>query len=610
MPFTDSLLALITSTFRTKGTPAHTQYGPTRAAETRTVLQKLAAPGVELTYAELQDALGTLRIGVVYRIKSRGAGLPDVLAEALTSASLASQEAYTVPAGADLPLTPCSYDVGTNTTTERAVPEPTEPVLVVANAVRGGHHQVAGTGQDYAEDTENDLFVINMLATFSDALGPGIPATFRLVAGGSGHSAGWASADANETVRVPADWLIIPDARTQNSYLNKLSDATEVVTGNAYSEVVEGAEYLFRALQYQAGPYENFVTPTLVDSVYWKRISPGGTASSTGPANTDGLAEGATNKYFTAARAVAAQLAGYAKAGVARALAAGDSVLVAFGIVEKRLDDVSTALASKADLVAGKIPAAQLPDSLLGQVKYKGTYLFGANQITSPDAALNGQGLPVAASGNAGWYFLVQDSGVLNSKVYNTGDWLISNGAAGWDKVDNTDAVQSVHGRTGAVVAAVGDYTTDHITEGTAKFWTNARTLASTLTGFVVGSNLAVAATDTILVAIGKLQRQINELLALLNKTTRQGDFKAGQISFDWQANAGEGSLVYQTAQWSNVSTFQLTNITDSVGMFNGAPGTFAGSGAGGRTTVAGKTYRLTIVPTDSAQPSSIAITT
>ena len=40
---------------------------------------------------------------------------------------------------------------------------------------------------------------------------------------------------------------------------------------------------------------------------------------------------------------------------------------------------------------------------------------------------------------------------------------------------DNTDAVTSVFGRTGAVIAANGDYTTSQVTEGTNLYFTNAR---------------------------------------------------------------------------------------------------------------------------------------
>lgn len=64
--------------------------------------------------------------------------------------------------------------------------------------------------------------------------------------------------------------------------------------------------------------------------------------------------------------------------------------------------------------------------------------------------------------------------------------------------------VISVFGRTGVVTAQLGDYTTTEISEGTNLYFTNARTIAAVLTGYVSGAG-TVAATDTILQAIQKL---------------------------------------------------------------------------------------------------------
>lgn len=62
------------------------------------------------------------------------------------------------------------------------------------------------------------------------------------------------------------------------------------------------------------------------------------------------------------------------------------------------------------------------------------------------------------------------------------------------------------------LVASPG--TTDNVVEGTVnKYWTAARTLGQVLTGLVTSSAVAVLATDTILVAIGKLQAQFSAVL-------------------------------------------------------------------------------------------------
>jgi hypothetical protein len=107
-----------------------------------------------------------------------------------------------------------------------------------------------------------------------------------------------------------------------------------------------------------------------------------------------------------------------------------------------------------------KISEAFLPDSIVGQVEYMGVY----------DMA-NGTEPAVAEPANKGHYYII---GVAGSRAgfvkhdsddneFNVGDWIISDGIK-WSKVDNSDAVATVHGRNGNIVAVKGDYTADLIT--------------------------------------------------------------------------------------------------------------------------------------------------
>ena len=96
--------------------------------------------------------------------------------------------------------------------------------------------------------------------------------------------------------------------------------------------------------------------------------------------------------------------------------------------------------------VSGKVPLTQLPDSILGQVTYVGTWNASTNSPTLPD--------PTTVKGD---YYIVTVAGSFGGKDYNVGDWIISDGTQ-WDKVDNTDSVSSVFGRTGNVVANASDY--------------------------------------------------------------------------------------------------------------------------------------------------------
>jgi hypothetical protein len=101
----------------------------------------------------------------------------------------------------------------------------------------------------------------------------------------------------------------------------------------------------------------------------------------------------------------------------------------------------------------GKIPTAQIPDAVLGQVKFQGTWNAATNTPTL-------SGTPAATT--KGDYYIVSTGGTQFSKTFEVGDWIISNGAT-QDKIDNTDAVTTVAGRIGNVTLTAAD-----LTDGTA----------------------------------------------------------------------------------------------------------------------------------------------
>lgn len=96
-------------------------------------------------------------------------------------------------------------------------------------------------------------------------------------------------------------------------------------------------------------------------------------------------------------------------------------------------------LALKADLVNGKVPSSQIPDSVLGQLEYQGVWDMSVAMLP-------------AAPENKGHYYVANAAG----NGYNVGDWAVSNGMT-WDKVDNTDSVFSVNGYTGTVTITKTD---------------------------------------------------------------------------------------------------------------------------------------------------------
>ena len=124
---------------------------------------------------------------------------------------------------------------------------------------------------------------------------------------------------------------------------------------------------------------------------------------------------------------------------------ATDSILTAFGKVQNQING----------LIGGSI--------------YKGTW----NASTNTPALASGVG-------TTGWYYIVNVAGSTNLDGitdWNVGDWAIFDGTA-WQQVDNTDAVVSVNGFTGAV-----SLTTSNISEGTNLYYTDTRARAALSAG-------------------------------------------------------------------------------------------------------------------------------
>ena len=153
-----------------------------------------------------------------------------------------------------------------------------------------------------------------------------------------------------------------------------------------------------------------------------------------------------------------------------------------------------------------KIITSQLPDYLLGQVMYGGNASTVATTTTiSPSDSLKTKKNITATSisivdsatsttaNTYGWqnmegvYFICQASGTFAGVSFETGDWIISTGAK-WEKIDNTDAVKSVNGQTGAVNITRVDEA------GTADKLKTARKIS--ITGDVVGETTFDGSAD------------------------------------------------------------------------------------------------------------------
>jgi hypothetical protein len=183
--------------------------------------------------------------------------------------------------------------------------------------------------------------------------------------------------------------------------------------------------------------------------------------------------------------------------------------------------------------------------ALVGGVMYEGTWNASTNTPTI-----------VSSVGSKGDYYIVATAGSTNINgitSWNVGDWIIFNGST-WDKVDNTDAVSSVNGYTGAVSLVTND-----IAESGSLYFTNARAIGSTLTGYTSGAGV-VAATDTILQAIQKLNGNVSGLVtgvsSVFGRTgaviAASGDYTTTQVT--------EGTNLYYTEARVSANTDVAAN--------------------------------------------------
>jgi hypothetical protein len=129
--------------------------------------------------------------------------------------------------------------------------------------------------------------------------------------------------------------------------------------------------------------------------------------------------------------------------------------------------------------------------------------------------------------------------------------------------------VQSVNTKTGAVVL-----TTTDINEGTNEYFTAARVRAVVLTGLSLVTNAVISATDSVLVAFGKLQAQITANLTTL--TTHVADTNNPHAVNKTQVGLSNVANV-DTTNASNISSGTLADarlssaVTTQGNTFNAA---------------------------------------
>jgi hypothetical protein len=246
-----------------------------------------------------------------------------------------------------------------------------------------------------------------------------------------------------------------------------------------------------------------------------------------------------TNLYFTSARVLSQVLTGFSAAS-GGSVSAGDSVLSAFGKLENRmaLNDAKISypgapswsqVTSKPTTLAGySITATDVTGQILtnmvtttgGAIATTDTILIALGKLENR-TALND--LKVTYPGPPSWAQVTSKPTTLSgygvAAADVTGQLLAGFSATAGTAITASDSiltglqkheyrlnslvtgVSSVNTFTGAVVL-----TTSNIAEGTNLYFTNARGIASTLTGFTAAAGGTVTASDTIIAALQKLE--------------------------------------------------------------------------------------------------------
>lgn len=148
-----------------------------------------------------------------------------------------------------------------------------------------------------------------------------------------------------------------------------------------------------------------------------------------------GSGPGATSVTLTNSAVIGKVLTGLTV--TSGSVVATDSILQAFGKVQGQIN------------------------ALAGGLIFQGTWNANTNTPTITSGV-----------GSLGYFYIVNVAGnttIDGNTNWQVGDWILFDGTV-WQKVDNTDAVTSVNGFTGAVVL-----TTTNISEGTNLYYTDAR---------------------------------------------------------------------------------------------------------------------------------------
>jgi hypothetical protein len=314
---------------------------------------------------------------------------------------------------------------------------------------------------------------------------------------------------------------------------------------------------------------------------------------------TDALSEGATNFYFTSARVLGVILTGLSTA-TSSAITSSDSVLSAFGKLQAQVNSLLSSVGLKAPLISPSltgVPTAPtatvgtnttqiattafvqtslpttLPPSGSAGGDLAGSYpnpTLGTSGVTAgtygsastvSQVTLDAKGRAISAASTS---IQISESQVTNlSTDLASKEPSISTGTSSqywrgdktFQSLITTAVVEgtNLYYTAARFASAFAAQTTDALSEGTTNlYFLASRVLAVVLTGLSTSTNAAITASDSVLVAIGKAQAQINALLTSV--AGKEPSITVGTTTQYWR-----GDKTFQTL--NSLAVIELTNL-------------------------------------------------
>lgn len=222
---------------------------------------------------------------------------------------------------------------------------------------------------------------------------------------------------------------------------------------------------------------------------------------------------------------------------------------------------------------------------------------------------------PDSTNLSSGSYYIVSKSGTIDSSFFDIGDWIIFNGTT-WDKINNSNLVKSVFGRTGDIVAQKDDYalsmlkdvdltstindsdvlmfdnatkkwkakpftnsggnnlnSTDDLIEGSNNLYFKENRVLDSILGNLTLTNSEIINTDSIKISIGKLQGQLNNKENLIISGSSNQYLKGDKTWADFSTDVLTTPLAGFNSTTGTISTSD--SIISAIGKLSGNNGNY-----------------------------------